>query len=180
MCLMISAMNLFSKYLPIIIGATVIIGGLYFIGSSIYKSGFSAGSNVVQVKWDKAKTEQIEYITQLKNSYVKREKKYISEIKDIEYELASTKKEYSESLADIESQYFNRLQQSENRADIYKRKAESGTNECRNLASIASEFDRSIVTGRRVVKELTATVRQRDRELNLIGNQLITTRELCD
>ena len=60
------------------------------------------------------------------------------------------------------------------RAELYKRKAEGSEVERGSLASHAAELDRSLEEGRRVVKDLRTTVEQRDTELILLGTHLKT------
>lgn len=63
---------------------------------------------------------------------------------------------------------------------MYRRKAEAGEAESRDLANHAAELDRSIVEGKRVAAELAATVRLRDEQLILLGSQIKADRAILE
>lgn len=148
--------------------------------SIVFLTGSHYGKTEVMNKWNQEKKEHAEYIIQLKAEYAELEFNHRQVVNGIRDELQTTKAEYQTKLSNIESDYINRLQLSETRTNIYKHKAEAGTLECRSLADITTELDNSIEQGRRVVRELSETLRQRDREITLVGRQLLQDRSLCE
>ena len=70
------------------------------------------------------------------------------------------------------------MQLVEQRASRYQRLAKGGAVEQANLASHAARLSRSLKEGRRMVAELSATLRQRDYQLRAVSKQLENDRSL--
>ena len=115
--------------------------------------GYHQGSQHIQTLWDQDKLEQAQYINRLQQNYLNKESVYITELNNIKDTYAKAKDEYTKKLNAIKSSYSMQLQQSEQRASIYKREALS-TDGCTNLAEYAGRLDRSLTEGRDVVKQL--------------------------
>lgn len=131
--------------------------------------GYHQGSKHIQTLWDQDKLEQAQYINRLQQNYLNKESVYITELNNIKDIYAKAKDEYTKKLNVIKSSYSMQLQQSEQRASIYKREALS-TDGCTNLAEYAGRLDRSLTEGRDVVKQLRELIKLRDAQIQQIGN----------
>lgn len=163
--------SLLVKALPYI--ATTLV--VFLLGSFFYKSGYKNGANSVQVKWDKVekiRTASIEE-AEVKNAIALQ--KQVQANKVISNELANVKIKHEKAIAVVRSDYVVRLRSSEARSEVYKRQADGGANECRNLANYTARLDRTLEEGRDLVRELTETLRLRDAQLNLVGNSIKAT-----
>jgi len=158
------------KFWPYALIATSIV--------AIYLLGYSKGEKAVTKKWVEAEAVYSASINKTKGEYNELTKRHSEEVSDLTTKLSDSKKSYEDRISFLNDTYATRLQQSESRANIYQRQASSGTIECSNLASHAARLDSSIEQGRRVVEELTATVRFRDQQLIQLGNQIKADRKL--
>lgn len=158
-----------------IIGLSVIVAA-----TSIYHLGKLSGKQVVYGEWNQAVIDQNLKIQEIRNEYAKQEKEYQKTISDLSLELQKSETEFNTQLDSIKSDYAKRLLTSEERASVYKRMSEAGTIERRNLADYATKLDKSLEEGRGLVRELWATLRQRERELTILGSQLNADRHLLD
>lgn len=131
--------------------------------------GYHQGSKHIQALWDQDKLEQAQYVNRLQQNYLNKESVYITELNTIKDTYAKAKDEYTKKLNAIKSSYSMQLQQSEQRASVYKREALS-TDGCANLAEYAGRLDRSLTEGRDVVKQLRELVKLRDAQIQQIGN----------
>lgn len=156
---------------------TSLITGSYFI---TYNFGSNSGKEKIQFLWNQEKLERAEYTNALMNEYAEKEIKHRLAIRNIENELNKVKSSYNETIASIELEYSDRLQQSSNRERIYKRQAESGATGCRFLSEHTGRLDQSLTEGRRLVGELTETVKQCGAGVNLLVNFIEADRELLD
>ena len=153
---------------------------LFLLGSWIYNSGSKYGASVVQAKWDSAKEQDRQKIDDLKQEYDDKEEAHRTENRMITHELAEAQKSYEVALAEQRAEYDRRLQLSSNRAAIYQRQAESGAAQCRSLASHAARLDQTLEEGRSLVRELRDTLGLRDRQLILLGQQILNDRVLLN
>ena len=167
-------MKLLMKALPYL----VVAGLLFLLGSKIYDAGSSHGASVVQAKWDEQSRQDALEINRLKAEIEQKEDEHRAENTRITHELAEAQKTYEVALAEQRAEYDRRLQLSSNRAAIYQRQAESGAAQCRSLASHAARLDETLEAGRRMVAELSATLRQRDDQLRAVSKQLENDRNL--
>lgn len=148
------------------------------LGATLYFWGSSNGQDKIQAKWDTQKqADKIAY-DKLKGEYDVLNRQHSYEVGVLTSRLQTAESNHASELARISSDYDSRMLRSEQRASIYKRQAEAGTTECRSLASHATELDRSLEQGRRLVEELRATVRLRDSQLVELGNQIKADRKL--
>ena len=145
--------------------------GLVVTGS--YRYGKSVGGRSVQAKWnqDKSKTEGVvdglrKALEAAQDNHRKREKELVDE-------LQKSKADYANSITALRNDFKQRLRGVEARSEIYKRRAENGSDQCRNLADHTAKLDRAVEEGRHLVRELGETLRQRDRELEFVGRKLI-------
>lgn len=153
---------------------------LFLLGSWLYHSGSVNGANAVQVKWDAEKKAYAAEIEKLKTGYAALESEHRAETTRITHELAEADKKYEVAIANAKSDYANRLRNSEDRAAVYKRQAQSGAAESQRLASHAAELDRSLEEGRSLVRELRTTLGLRDEQLKALGEQILNDRKLLN
>lgn len=150
------------------------------LGATIYFWGNSNGQFTVQKKWDAQKVEDLKATKKLQDKYNALQRNHSYEVGLLTSRLQTAESNYASELARVSSDYDSRMQQSERRASVYKRQAETGTLECRNLASHAARLDNSLEEGRRLVEELRATVRLRDNQLIELGKQIQADRKLFE
>lgn len=151
------------------------VGGL---GWAVYDRGYDSGESHVQTKWDTAKLAQANEIIRLKGVIAQMEVIHHNETTRITDELFKANEAYTAAVVALNVRYVTRLLDSEKRAAIYQRMSEAGPAEQERLASHAAKLDRSLEEGRRLVEELRSTVEQRESQLKLLGEQLITDRKL--
>lgn len=168
------------KYLIKALPYLVVALGLYLLGSWIYASGSAHGASVVQAQWDKRQRADDQAIQALKDEYDSKEEAHRTKNRIITHELAEAQKSYEVALAEQRAEYDRRLQLSSNRAAIYQRQAESGAAQCRSLASHAARLDQTLEEGRSLVRELRDTLGLRDRQLILLGQQILNDRVLLN
>lgn len=156
-----------------IIGLVVVIclGGAYSLG-------YSSGSNDKQLEWNEDIQSYQQKVRELTEQLKNQEKEYRAENTRILLELNNAKKDYEKSVAVLDANYSDRLREYEARAKIYESQAQSGKSQCRNLASYTTKLDKCLTEGRELVKELSRTIKLRDSQLRLLGEQIANEREL--
>lgn len=147
------------------------LGGSYFLGKS-------HGEAVVSLKWseEKRKRDQASLEIQEKNRTLEETNRRLSD--QITKELEDHEKRTRQAVDAAVAEFAARLRTSEARAGIYRKQAEGGAAERERLASHAAELDQSLEEGRYLVRELGETIRLRDSQLRLIGQQLMADRSL--
>lgn len=138
------------------------------------------GEARIQAKWDADVENHQKEVERLKNELAERQETHRERVRTLNNALASAELRHASDIAALRSSYALRLRESEDRADIYQRLADSGSVGRANLASYAAQLDRSLVEGRQVVEELRATVIQRDDQLRALGRQLEEDRRLIN
>ena len=144
----------------------------------VYSWGHHNGSKAVQAKWDTESQEHALQVARLEGKVQFQEKDHAQKSAAIQQELETARQTYERRLAEFDAEYTQRLRNSEERSRRYSDLAKGGATECRSLASHATGLDQSLEEGRRLVKEFRATIEQRDAQLKLLGEQIITDREL--
>lgn len=163
-----------AKLIILLLLGTLLVG----LSTGSYLLGSKKGEYRTQLKWNQAIKDHDEAIAKLQGEYNALESIHKTESTRISDELTITKKAYTTELDSLRTQYDKRLLGSSERAGYYQRQAESGSLECRGLASHAAKLDGSLEEGRQVVGELKATLGQRESELRLLGTQILTDRKL--
>ena len=148
-----------------------LLGGSWYIGSQ-------HGKESIQSLWDADKQAQETAIEKLKQQFALKEDAHRAALEKNEADFNKQKGAYEKSIADIKRDGAERLRQSEARSAVYKRKAEGSPAERDSLASYAAKLDTALEEGRSLELEYRATLEQRDRELILLGNQIIEDRKL--
>lgn len=156
------------------------LGSGVWLLSGSYSFGYlKAESKYVRILQEQKQARELA-IAELEKEFLVRESAHINRAKEISDELEKVHKEHNQRISSIRADFASRLRLSESREGIYKRMSESGDLERERLASHAAELDRSLEEGRTLVRELGETLRQRDRELSLLGQQLLADRKLLE
>lgn len=155
-----------------------IIGATCLVLLGTYNLGSKSGANDIQKKWDAQKLVDSAALLKKVKEYDDREKTNRAEIATLSGNLAKAKSDHVAALAAARADYANRLQQSKTRAAFYERLAKDGSPECRSLASHATRLDTTLEGGRDLVRRLGDTIRLRDAQLILLGNQIQADRKL--
>ena len=166
--------DLVKRVAPWALLAVSILGTVWYI----YDAGVDSGSRQVQAKWDDEKTTYKKAMDTLRDQYATLEAKARIDNQRNSDELAEKEKSHAVALVELRREYDGRLLQSDKRASYYQRLAKGGAVEQANLASHAARLDRSLEEGRRMVAELSATLRQRDDQLRAVSKQLENDRNL--
>ena len=155
--------------------ATLVIGSLIWWVSH---TSYVAGQRDIQEQWDAERATYKKAIDTLRDQYATLEAKARIDNQRNSDELAEKEKSHAVALVELRREYGGRLLQSDKRASYYQRLAKGGAVEQANLASHAARLDRSLEEGRRMVAELSATLRQRDDQLRAVSKQLENDRSL--
>mgnify|MGYP003598865454 FL=1 len=155
--------------------ATLVIGSLIWWVSH---TSYVAGQRDIQEQWDAERATYKKAMDTLKDQYATLEAKARIDNQRNSDELAEKEKTHAVALVELRREYDGRLLQSNKRASYYQRLAKGGAVEQANLASHAARLDRSLEEGRRMVAELSATIRQRDDQLRAVSTQLKNDRSL--
>ncbi len=161
-----------------IIKALLIAVPIFILGYLLYAHGKDTGETKVNLEWKKEKEATNQRIQDLMVDIGVREQKHRNEATRIAEELENSNAKFQADIADMRADYDKRLRESNARADIYQRLSKAGPAQQERLAGYATRLDGSLAEGRSVVKELRATIEQRDRELRLLGAQIIAYRTL--
>lgn len=167
-------MTVQTKVVTGIIGAALLAGSLIWF----WNKAVGHGENNVQQRWNQEKNVQLAAIQALRDQYAILEASNRQKTMELTHDLATAQQTHEVAMANAQSEFDKRLLQSDKRAALYKRQTETGTAECRAIASHAAELDRSLEEGRSVVSELTATLRFRDSQLKALGAKLLADRQL--
>lgn len=146
----------------------------------IYSIGYGNGKKHVQTEWDKDKIIQQNEMIRIKDENSKKEAFHSINSVRISDELSQTKDQLAIALNNLASERTSRMQLSAERSKIYKQLGEASTPQCSYLASHAAKLDASLEEGRGLVKEFRATLGQRENELRLLGDQILSDRELME
>lgn len=145
---------------------TGLLCGSWYLGSQ-------SGEKSVQSLWDKEKIAHSVEVDRLKEEYSTRERVYITSLSNKEKEYNIEKGKYEAYITELARDHANRMLKSEQRAEVYKRKAEGSPIERDSLASYAASLDKSLEEGRRLEQEYRATVEQLERDKHILSTQII-------
>lgn len=155
---------------------TILVLGV--VATYAYILGHHQGSVLVQAQWD---TDKIAYWAThdaLLRQFAKQEAAHQEQQKQVADELALARKTHAAALVEQRATYEQRLLQSARRDQAYRKQAETGAAACRDLAGHAARLDRALEEGRGLVQELRGTLGLRDRQLMLLGEQILADRRL--
>lgn len=126
----------------------------------VFIAGFSLG-----IRYEKNNTlvkhnEELQDILTKKQEIEKRNIEFLEEQEILKDEIIKQKNSYEHTINSLGSSYASRLYESEERGNLYRRRAEASKAECGVLAEHATQLDRAITEGRQLVKELTEYSKQ--------------------
>ena len=166
-------------YGPLIkyVGAPLAVAaGLYFL----YSTGYNNGVGAVEAERDADRAAQELVIAELRGQMREKERLHQAKTNQIMGELNVQEATYNRTLERLNAGYAVSVRDSEQRAARYRALADTGTDQCRNLAGYTAQLDASIVEGRSVVEELRSTLELRDSQLRIVGSQLLSDRQLYE
>ena len=159
------------------------IAALGFLTAALmgsFLAGYTYGKDTVQSAWNAEVAITTAAALKAEQENRTKEQAHKQETLALEAKLTEAQKEHEKALADLNAAYAARLQQADNRATSYRKWAEADSTERERLANHAARLDRSLEEGRELVEELWATVRQRERELRVLGDQIKIDRGLIE
>lgn len=156
--------------LPVLMLAAVVFG--------IYRAGVSAEADRNERDRLKAEVAHNNEINELERQLEAKQKAHRDASLQIADQLAANETRTAAAIAALQHGFALRLQQSGERAAIYRDLSESGSAERDRLARHAAELDGSLEQGRLLVGELRSTLAERDEQLRLLGRQLTADRVL--
>lgn len=145
---------------------------------SIFSFGSRYGANKVQLQWDAETAKYEQTLKEMEKQMTENETQHRKEQNRISNDLAESEKKYAVAIATNRAEYNDRLRESEKRASVYKSLSEAGAAERVDLARHTAELDRSLTEGIQLVEELSETIRLRDEQLILVGQQITNDRQL--
>lgn len=145
-----------------------------------YSSGKAAGTSETQELWNKEKTAYALAIDVARKKLEAEQQAHAATSTSIDKRLLELERDGDAELRRLNRDYTDRMRNSEARAAEYQRQAQGTPDQCSRLASHAAELDRSLEQGRLLVGELQTVIGQRDAQLKLLGEQIITDRELIN
>lgn len=161
----------------------LLFGGLFvamFIGSYVitYNHGERSGGEAVYSLWGAENEKRDEAYQKLELELAAAKATHTLRQKELSDELATSTAAFQATLDGYRIDYDSRLQLATSRAGIYQRQARGSALEQERLARHAAELDRSLEEGRALVRELGATVKQRDRTIYALGQIILNDRTL--
>lgn len=161
------------KWLGLIGGVALLIGAIFFLGSSY-------GESKIQAEWTAEKLEYSREVNRLQAQVRTKEQEHATETSHLQSQIAEQTRVHTLALAAVRTQLGDRLRTSEARAGVYQRQAEAGPAECRSLADHAAKLDRALEEGRGLVQELGLTLGQRENDIRSLSDQIRSDRKLFE
>lgn len=160
--------------------ALLVLGLLFWAGRLAYTAVQDSGKRIVQAQWDEQRKRDAAAAQEIQDKLRTTEEKHRKVQQGVADAIAQSTQEHLTELSRLRTDYERRLRQSEARANVYRRQAEGGAPERDDLAGHAAQLDRQLEEGLLLVGELAALVEQRDREVTLLGQQILNDRELLN
>lgn len=135
------------------------------LGSYCY--GYHAGKAKVTAEYTQEKAQYLNQISSLQLQYRAKEIQYNEDLNKVKAEYAQAREDYIHTISELKSSYSSRLQQSEQRAMLYQRKA-TDSKGCSALADLSGRLDRSLTEGISLVRELRDTIKLRDSQIKVL------------
>lgn len=164
------------KLLPYIGAILAFVGFEY----AVYHFGSNHGKSVVQADWDHQKKVDAEFVAKEKIRIAADETKHNDQDRKISDDLATLKQNNVALVATIRGDTALRLQDHARRESVYRVASEGSATERANLASYASQLDRTVAEGIGLVEELQATVAVRDGQIEALASQIVNDRQLIE
>ena len=138
---------------------------IFCLGSCCY--GYYTGKAKATAEYNQEKVQYLNQISSLQLQYRAKETQYNEDLNKVKAEYAQAREDYIHTISELESSYSSRLQQSEQRAMLYQRKATDNKG-CSTLADLSGRFDRSLTEGISLVRELRDTIKLRDSQIKVL------------
>lgn len=135
------------------------------LGSCFY--GYHSGKAKAIAEYNQEKVQYLNQISSLQLQYRAKETQYNEDLNKVKAEYAQAREDYIHTISKLESSYSSRLQQSEQRAMLYQRKA-TDIKGCSTLADLSGRLDRSLTEGVSLVRELRDTIKLRDSQIKVL------------
>lgn len=148
---------------------------------ALFGSGWYFGANHAETAAELTATEKelthSRLINKLQTDLETASVIHTTELQEIRDAWTEAQEAYTLDVAGIRADYEQRLLLSKTRAGVYQRQAKGSSVEQERLAAHAAELDRSLEEGRQLVKELKATIGQRDSAIRALGSMILTDRK---
>lgn len=163
--------------------------GLKYIGAPlavvaflifIYATGYNRGVGAVEAERDADRHAQEKVVAELNGQLREKERIHATSTKQNSEDLLAQEAAYAGAVSRLRLDYAGSLRDSEQRAARYRALAEASPTQCSGLAGYTAKLDASLVEGRSVVEELRSTLELRDSQLKLVGEQLLSDRQLYE
>lgn len=163
-------------------GAIALAISLSYLGTYTYgkSTGMSVGKAEVYAEWDTHEAKRTKEILELQQKLNKLQAAHTAKQLELENELALANADFEKRLSGYRDEYAARVQQSNDRAELYKRRANGSATERDNLVRHAAELDRTLEEGRSLVRELGETLRQREITIRALGGIILNDRTLLE
>lgn len=145
-----------------------------------YKYGSLVGASEVSAAWAEANEDRRKADDKFQKENAALMAAHVVRQQDLEKQLNEANDLYADSLRVAHDEFAERLQQSEGRAGVYSRKARSTEAERDELARHAARLDRALEEGRALVRELGATLKQREVTIRALGGIILNDRTLLE
>ena len=132
-----------------------------------YGAGYVEGQSKLKARYALEKSDYLNQISSLQLQYRAKETQYNEDLNKVKAEYAQAREDYIHTISKLESSYSSRLQQSEQRAMLYQRKATDNKG-CSTLADLSGRFDRSLTEGISLVRDLRDTIKLRDSQIKVL------------
>lgn len=159
-------------------GAVALAFGLSYYMT--YLVGHDNGANEVQVLCDEAEEKRMAEVNRLKGEIAQLQKQHAKVQEELTLELETATDNFLDALVSAHAEFAERLSASDKRAGVYQRQARGSAAEQERLARHAAELDRSLEEGRGLVRELGATLRQREVTIRALGGIILNDRTLLE
>lgn len=153
-----------------LLGGFILAVIIFFIGFGLGKSEEYAKYLQDELVW-KDKISELNRVLKEKNDeHVVQQQKLLDDI-------ILMRVNHEKDLLTLNDNHTLRLQQSEKRSEIYRKRAASSPDQCRQLAEHTARLDYSLEEGRGLVREFTAVVRQLEQDNKKVIEYLLNDRE---
>lgn len=139
---------------------------------------FFMGYGVCKDNWKNAKLQEEFEILKQRDHYFLKYKDYEKQLEELTVQMQEQKDNYEKTISTLNDDHALRLQSSEERANIYKRQAESGTSTAKYLAEHTARLDRQLTEGISLVKELRGVIELRDKQIDTLVKYLEAEKKL--
>lgn len=159
-----------------------VLAGMLLVGSCflLVKLGEKQGRADVQMEWAESAAKHKAAMATLQGKYNALAEQHTLRLKELSDELTLSNARHKNELSQYRSDYAERLRLASNRASVYQRQAQGSTIERDNLAEHAARLDRSLEEGRSLVRELRATLGQREVTIRSLGGIILIDRTLLE